>query len=76
MEKILEILRDIRSDVDWENENDIIESGLIDSFDMITLIGELNEAFGVGIGLEQLEPENFSSPGAIAAMLKKLGADV
>jgi acyl carrier protein len=76
MEKIVDILSDIRAGVDWENENDIIERGLLDSFDMITLIGELNEAFEVSIGLEHLEPENFCSVEAIAALLTTLGAQV
>ena len=76
MIKIIEILNDIRPGVDWENESDLVESGLLDSFDMITLINELNEAFKVSIGLEQLEPENFCSIAAITAMLNDLGADL
>jgi len=76
MTKIIEILRDIRPGVDWEREDDLIESGLLDSFDMIALVSELNDTFGVSIGLEHLEPENFSSVGTIAALLKDLGADI
>ena len=76
MEKILEILNDIRLGIDWENEDDFIENGLLDSFDMITLVGELNDVFNVSIGLEHLENENFNSVKAIAALLKALGADI
>ena len=76
MTKIIEILRDIRPGVDWESENDLIESGLLDSFDMITLVSELNDTFGVSIGLEHLEPENFSSVNTIANLLRGLGADL
>ena len=74
LDKILQILNDVRPGVDWENEEDLLERGLLDSFDMITLINELNEAFDVSIGLEQLEPENFYSIGAIISMLIDLGA--
>jgi len=74
--KIVEILQGIRSGVDWANENDLIESGLLDSFDMITLVSDLNDAFKVNIGLEHLEPENFNSIEAIAALLRDLGASV
>jgi acyl carrier protein len=76
MTKIIEILMDIRQGVDWAREKDIIENGLLDSFDMITLIGELNDAFDVSIGLEHMEPENFNSVEAIASMLRDLGADL
>ena len=76
MTKIIEILKDIRPAVDWAGEEDLIDSGLLDSFDMITLIGELNDTFHVNIGLEHLEPENFSSVDAIAALIKGLGADI
>ena len=75
MNEIISILREIRSDVDWLSETDIIESGLIDSFDMIALVSDLNDAFEVSIGLEHMEPENFSSVEAIAAMLRELGAE-
>ena len=76
MTQIIEILSDIRSGVDWANEKDLIDNGLIDSFDMITLVNDLNEAFGTSIGLEHLEPENFSSVEAIADLLRELGAAI
>ena len=76
MNRIIAILNEIRPDVDWENETDIIESGLLDSFDMIALVSDLNEEFGVSIGLEQMEPENFASIEAIVAMLSDLGAAI
>ena len=72
MTKIIEILKDIRPAVDWAGEEDLIDSGLLNSFDMITLIGELNNAFDINIGLEHLEPENFSSVDAIDALVKDL----
>ena len=76
MNKIVEILLYIRPGVDWEAEKDFIEGGFLDSFDMIALVSELNDSFGVSIGLEHLEPENFSSVEAISALLRDLGADV
>ena len=73
MLKIIEILQSIRPGVDWEAATSIIDDGLLDSFDMITLISELDEAFGVRIGLEHLEPENFNSISAMASLLEQLG---
>jgi len=74
MTKIIEILVGIRPGVDWVNESNFIERGLLDSFDMITLVNDLNDAFGVSIGLEHLEPENFDSVEAIEALIRSLGA--
>ena len=74
MKKIVAILQTIHANVDWENENALVDGGLLDSFDIITLIGELNQTFGVEIGLEQMEPENFNSVDAMEVLLKTLGA--
>ncbi|MCL2153119.1 MAG: acyl carrier protein [Oscillospiraceae bacterium] len=74
MDRIIEILENLHFDVDWENESEFVDSGLIDSFDMIALINDLSDTFGVDIDLEYLEPENFNSVEAIANLLKTLGA--
>jgi len=76
MQKLLEILQDVNADVDWAKEEAIIDDGLVDSFDIIALAGELSDQFGVTIELEHLEPENFNSVTAIAKLLQSLGADV
>ena len=76
MQKILKVLNSIRPGVDWESAAAIVDDGLIDSFDMISLVAELDSEFGVRIGLEHLEPENFNSLDAIVALLKGLGAQV
>jgi D-alanine--poly(phosphoribitol) ligase subunit 2 len=60
-EKILEILGDIHPDVDFENEEGLIEKGILDSFDMVTLVMEINEAFDVEVGVIHMIPENFDS---------------
>jgi len=70
---IIEILDEIRPGVDWENEAAIIDDGLLDSFDIISLVGEFEEAFGVKIGLEHLDPENFNSLSAMKALIERLG---
>ena len=74
MKKIVDILSNVHADVDWESETGLIDNGLLDSFDVIALINDLNEAFGVEIDLEHLLPENFNSVQAIARLLQSLGA--
>lgn len=65
MEKLLEILKDIRPDVDFENEMALIDDGILDSFDVVSIISELDDQFGVQIRISELDPDNFNSVGAI-----------
>jgi len=76
MEKLIEILKNLHSDVDWTNETALIDDGLLDSFDIIALVGDLNDTFGVCVELEHLEPDNFNSVDAIASLLRSLGAEI
>ncbi len=72
MEKILEILRSIRSDVDFENEKKLIDDGILDSFDIVSIVGELCDAFDITITVEDLEPENFNTVEAINELVERL----
>ena len=49
MEKILKILNGVRPDVDFENEKKLIDDGILDSFDIIAIVGEFNDAFDIDI---------------------------
>lgn len=72
MEKILEILKSIRSDVDFENEKQLIDDGILDSFDVVSVVGELCDEFDITITAEDMEPENFNSAEAILALVERL----
>lgn len=72
MEKLMRILNDLRPDVDFEGEEQLIDGEVLDSFDIISLVGELNEAFDVEIGVEDLLPENFNSAKAMLALIERL----
>ena len=72
MEKLLEILKGIRPDVDFENETELIDDGILDSFDVVSIISEIDDAFGVQIRINELDPENFNSAEAIWALIQKL----
>ena len=69
---IKKILEDIRPDVDFENDNNLIDNGILDSFDIITLAGELCENFNIEIGAEDFIPENFNSLDLIVSMVQCL----
>ena len=72
MERVLEILTDIRPDVDFMNETKLIDDGIIDSFDIIAIVSELNDEFDVQIPIDELEPDNFNTVEAIYELIIKL----
>ena len=71
-EQIMKILKGVRSDVDFENETALIDNGVLDSFDIISIVGEFNDAFDVEINADDLLPENFNSVAAMVELISKL----
>lgn len=72
MEKIIEILKSIRDDVDYEKEEKLIDDGILDSFDIVGIVGELCDEFDITITIEDMEPENFNSVKAIKQLVDRL----
>ena len=72
MEKLLEILKSIRPDVDFENESALIDDGILDSFDVVSIMSEIDNVFGVQIRITELDPENFNSAVAIWDLVREL----
>lgn len=74
-EHIIKILTELRPEFDFTQEGvDFIEEGMLDSFDLVTLVSELDSTFGISIDGVDILPENFSSVDAIAKLLTKNGA--
>ncbi len=71
-EKVLKILKAVRQDVDFEKETALIDDDILDSFDIISIVSDLNDAFDVDITADELEPENFNTLDAIVALVKSL----
>jgi len=75
-EKIVKILTDIRPEFDFNQKNvNFIEEGMLDSFDLVTLVTELEETFGISITGFDIVPENFSSVEKIENLLKSKNAE-
>ena len=74
LEKIRNILIDIRPEYDFLSQDDFIETGMLDSFDILTLVTDLEAAFGVKIDGGDIVPENFGNLEAIKALLVKSGS--
>ncbi len=72
MEKLIAIMSDIRPDVDFVNETKLIDDDILDSFDIISIVSEVNEQFDIEINVNDLLPENFNSAAALYELIEKL----
>ena len=69
---VLSILAKVKPSKNLEGVTDIIEGGYLDSFELITLISGLTETFGIVIDIDDINPDNFNSVDAMAAMVDRL----
>ena len=72
MEKLLEIFNDIQPDADYETCTTLIDDEVLDSFAILSIVGELEEAFDIEITPVDIVPENFNSAQALWAMVQRL----
>ncbi len=76
MNKIVSILTGLRPEFDFTEEADFIKEGMLDSFDVVNLVVELEEEYGISIDGLDILPENFSSVEKIEALIRKNGAQL
>ena len=74
MSKVAAILAEIRPELDFSGSQDFFADGLLDSFDLVTLVSELDKTYGISIDGLEITPENFGSVAAIEALLVRSGA--
>ncbi|SEW37285.1 hypothetical protein SAMN05216413_2566 [Ruminococcaceae bacterium KH2T8] len=75
MDELLEILKDLHDDVDYETCTTLIDDRILDSFDIVTLVAEVDDKLDVQIPPEELIPENFNSASALWALIQRLDND-
>ncbi len=75
MEELMEILEEIKPDVDFAVCDTLIDDGILDSFDILNIVSELNDAFDIEITPVDIVPENFNSAKALWEMVKRLQED-
>ena len=72
MDELLKILSGICPKVDFVKEKKLIDDHILDSFDIISIVNELNEHYDIEIDVDDLEPENFNSCEAMLELINKL----
>ena len=68
----MEVLSALKPEIDFTKETELIDEGLLESFDVITLIAELEDQFGVEIPAEEIVSENFNSAEGIWRLLERM----
>jgi acyl carrier protein len=73
MKTVLEILKEIRPEFDFAASKDFMADGMLDSFDMVTLVSALDKNYGISIDGTDIIPENFQNLETITALIRKCG---
>ena len=72
MDKLIDILKELHPDVDFESCETLIDDKILDSFDIVSVISEISEEFDIVIPAEEIIPDNFNSAKALYALIEKL----
>lgn len=72
MDELIKLLEDIKADADFETCETLIDDGILDSFDILSIVSELCETYGIEISPVDIVPENFNSASALLQMVKRL----
>ena len=72
MEELLAILNEIRPDVDFASATALIDDEVLDSFDIISIVGELNDHYDIDINVDDLLPENFNTAAAMLELITNM----
>ena len=72
MDEILEILDGLGLDADLESCTTLVDDGILESLDIVTIIAELSDAFDITIPARDIVPENFNSAEAMLGMVNRL----
>ena len=75
MEKLTDILEELRPDVDFAAEKQLISDGILDSLDILTLVDEINAAFDIDVKPKYLTAENFNSVESMWQLIAQLQAE-
>lgn len=75
MDKLIEILEEIQPDVDYRECTTLIDDGLLDSFAILSIVGEIEDEFGVSVTPAEIIPENFNSAESLWEMIERLKED-
>ena len=71
MKTLMGILKDLRPEVDFSTAENLVYGGILESLDIVVLVGEIVDKFNIELSVEDLIPENFNSKEAIMALIDR-----
>lgn len=75
MDELMELLKEIRPDVEFQSGKKLMDDGVLDSFDVVSIVGEISARIQVDVPVEEITNENFNSPDAMLRMIERLKAE-
>lgn len=72
MEKLLTILNRVKPEVDFKSAFDLVDEGVLDSIDIVSIISEIESVYGIEIDPDEIDPDNFQSASAMLEMIEKV----
>ncbi len=72
MDELIEVLQEVRDDIDFKAEEKLIDDSILDSFDILQIISALNDHYDISIPAKEIVPANFNSAAALLAMVERL----
>lgn len=76
MENLKELLNELRPEIDFSKSDNFIEDGYLDSFDLVALVGELEQRYNITIDGLDIIPENFTNMDTIVELIRKSGGQI
>lgn len=72
LDHMIELLEDVKGNVDYENCTTLVDDRVLDSFDILSIISSINDEFDVSVLAKDIVPDNFNSAQAMLEMVKRL----
>jgi len=72
MDELLEVLDSVKPDVDFANETALVDGGVLNSFDLVMIVGELQDHYDITIPADEILPEHFNSAEAILDLIEDI----
>ena len=72
LENVIELLQDVNEDADYENCTTLVDDRVLTSFDILSIISEIDNTFDVAVPAKDVIPANFNSAEAIRALIERL----
>ena len=76
MERLIKMLGDLHPEVNFGGKEKLIEGGILDSLDIVSLVTDINTQYGISIGAEDIIRENFETPEEIKALIIRRGGEI